>query len=83
MFRKKIVLKLLNIRDGNYRSLGVLSFQVIGSAQKQMIVNLYKSKKSEVPSIQYKDLMNFIAVSLGIGVNRVRMTVSEYKTINC
>ncbi|VVC30818.1 Hypothetical protein CINCED_3A019933 [Cinara cedri] len=41
---------------------------------------LYKSKKFEVPRMKYKDLMELISKNLGIGVNRVCITVSEYKS---
>lgn len=50
------------------------------SRQKTMIVNLYKDLKSKNPNMPYKELMNEISRTLGIGYNSVCTTISEYKT---
>lgn len=45
-----------------------------------MIVNLYKDLKSKTPNMPYKQLMNEISRTLGIGYNSVCSTISEYKS---
>ena len=43
-----------------------------------MIINCYKQLKSENDQIKYRDLMKRISDTLGIGLNKVQTTVSEY-----
>lgn len=43
-----------------------------------MIINCYKQLKSENDKIKYRDLMKRISDTLGIGLNKVQTTVSEY-----
>lgn len=43
-----------------------------------MIINYYKHLKSEDNKIKYRDLMKRISDTLGIGLNKVQTTVSEY-----
>jgi len=45
-----------------------------------MIVNLYKDLKMKNPDMQYKVMMAEISKTLGIGLNSVRNTISEYKS---
>ncbi|XP_060855056.1 uncharacterized protein LOC132932705 [Metopolophium dirhodum] len=47
--------------------------------QKIMIVNLYKDFKSKNPNMPYRQMMSEMSTTLGIGLNSVRNTVSEYK----
>ncbi|CAI6373988.1 unnamed protein product [Macrosiphum euphorbiae] len=51
----------------------------VGSKQKLMIINLYKSKTQQEPSMKYKNLMKLISKEIGIGYNTVCNTVSDYK----
>jgi len=44
-----------------------------------MVINLYKQLKLEKNEIKYIDLMQRISNALGIGLNKVRTIVSEYK----
>lgn len=44
-----------------------------------MIINLYKTKVLQQPTIKYKDLMASLSKETGIGMRTVKSTVSEYK----
>ncbi|VVC30382.1 Hypothetical protein CINCED_3A005211 [Cinara cedri] len=44
-----------------------------------MIVNYYKQLIFENETIKYRDLTKHIADTLGVGLNKVQTTVSEYK----
>lgn len=54
-------------------------FQFVGSRQKLIIVNLYKSKLQENSYIKYKDLMGYLSKQTGIGYNTVCNTIKDYK----
>ncbi|KAL4104685.1 hypothetical protein QTP88_019968 [Uroleucon formosanum] len=54
--------------------------KVILSRQKMMIVNLYKDLKIKHPDMQYRVMMAEMSKTLGIGLNSVRTTISEYKS---
>ncbi|KAL4085236.1 hypothetical protein QTP88_027095 [Uroleucon formosanum] len=54
--------------------------KVILSRQKMMIVNLYKDLKIKHPDMQYRVMIAEMSKTLGIGLNSVRTTISEYKS---
>ncbi|XP_060855338.1 uncharacterized protein LOC132933017 [Metopolophium dirhodum] len=51
----------------------------VGSRQKLMIVNLYKSKIVQQPTLKVKEVVKIISKELGIGQNNIQLTISEYK----
>ncbi|KAL4154003.1 hypothetical protein QTP88_001836 [Uroleucon formosanum] len=51
----------------------------VGSRQKQMILNLYKRKIDEQPSITVKEVMKLLSRDTGIGQNTIQRTIAEYK----
>jgi len=44
-----------------------------------MIINLYKSIIQELPEVKYKELINIISQTTGVGLNTICSTLSEYK----
>ncbi|XP_034183697.1 uncharacterized protein LOC117605942 [Osmia lignaria lignaria] len=52
----------------------------VGSSQKMMIVNLYKSLKAEHPEMSYRQLIELLSKRTGIGQLIISKTVSEYKS---
>ncbi|XP_008183387.1 uncharacterized protein LOC103309534 [Acyrthosiphon pisum] len=51
----------------------------IGSRQKQMIINLYKSKIAEQPSIKVKEMVKLLSKNTGIGQKTIQTTIADYK----
>ncbi|CAI6367050.1 unnamed protein product [Macrosiphum euphorbiae] len=51
----------------------------IGSGQKQMIVNLYKRKIAEQPSITVNEVVKLLSRDTGIGQNTIQRTIAGYK----
>ncbi|KAE9523300.1 hypothetical protein AGLY_016248 [Aphis glycines] len=51
----------------------------IGSGQKQMIINLYKSKIAEQPSITVQKVVKLLYRDTGIGQNTIQTTIADYK----
>jgi len=54
-------------------------FQFVGSRQKQMIINLYKTKIEEQPNIKYKPLIAYLLKATGIGRDTICNTIRDYK----
>ncbi|XP_060867881.1 uncharacterized protein LOC132943093 [Metopolophium dirhodum] len=52
---------------------------LLGSGEKIMIINLYKSKIQNQPNMKYEVLMESLSKETGIGLRIVKATVSEYK----
>lgn len=44
-----------------------------------MIVNLYKSKMLQQPTLKVKEVVKIISTELGIGQNTIQSTIAEYK----
>jgi len=44
-----------------------------------MIINLYKREIAEQPSITVKELVKFISMDTGIGLNTIQTTIANYK----
>jgi len=57
----------------------VFIFQFVGSRQKLMIVNLFKSKMLQQPTLKVKEVVKIISKELGIGKNTIQSTIAEYK----
>ncbi|CAI6350039.1 unnamed protein product [Macrosiphum euphorbiae] len=51
----------------------------VGSRQKLMIVNLFKSKMIQQPTLKVKEVAMIISKELGIGKNTIQSTIAEYK----
>ncbi|XP_076656878.1 uncharacterized protein LOC143361399 [Halictus rubicundus] len=54
--------------------------KLVRSAQKQMIINLYKTLIAETPKIKYKPLVQKLAKKTGIGRETISKTLAEYKS---
>jgi len=44
-----------------------------------MIVNLFKSKMLQKPTLKVKEVVKIISKELGIGKNTIQSTIAEYK----
>ncbi|KAE9522521.1 hypothetical protein AGLY_017086 [Aphis glycines] len=54
----------------------------VGSRQKVMIINLYKTKCEEQPDIKYKPLIAYLSKASGIGRDTIVNTIRNYKNDN-
>lgn len=51
----------------------------MSSGEKQIIINVYKSKIKEFPDITYKELIKNISQTTGVGLRTICTLISEYK----
>lgn len=70
----------------NYYVFFVISFlflilQFVGSGQKIMIINLYRTKMLQHPTLKVKDVVKIISKELGISQRTIQLTIFEYKTL--
>ncbi|KAL4090213.1 hypothetical protein QTP88_025112 [Uroleucon formosanum] len=70
--------QLLPLSNNNSRS-GSCAFLLVGSSQKQMIINLYKTKITQNAELKIKELAQIISTETGIGQNSVQKTILDYK----
>lgn len=61
----------------------IITFQPVGSGQKLIIINHYKSVLSSGVEMKFREMINHISETLGIGYHTVRKTISEYKSTKC
>ncbi|XP_025420829.1 uncharacterized protein LOC112690934 [Sipha flava] len=69
-------MKYLPKRIGNAKPQHVA---FVSSQKKEVIINIYKTKKNEFPDMKYKDLIQVVSQISGVGKNTVGSTISEYK----
>ncbi|KAF0761570.1 DDE 3 domain-containing protein [Aphis craccivora] len=53
--------------------------KLVGSRQKLMIINLYKTKMLQQPKLTIKEVVKIISKELGIGQRTAQLTIAEYK----
>ncbi|CAI6375500.1 unnamed protein product [Macrosiphum euphorbiae] len=53
--------------------------KLVGSRQKLMIINLYKTKMLQQPTLKIKEAVRIISKELGIGQRTAQSTIAEYK----
>ncbi|KAL4152979.1 hypothetical protein QTP88_000812 [Uroleucon formosanum] len=56
-----------------------IDFKLVGSRQKLMIINLYKTKMLQQPKLTIKEVVKIISKELGIGQRTAQLTIAEYK----
>ncbi|KAL4096825.1 hypothetical protein QTP88_021708 [Uroleucon formosanum] len=54
--------------------------KLVGSRQNLMIINLYKTKMLQQPTLRIKEIVKIISKELGIGQRTTQSTIAEYKS---
>ncbi|KAL4153463.1 hypothetical protein QTP88_001296 [Uroleucon formosanum] len=54
--------------------------KLVDSRQKLLIINLYKTKMLQQPTLRIKELIKIISKELGIGQRTTQSTIAEYKS---
>lgn len=61
----------------------VIIFQPVGSGQKLIIIDHYKSILKNGSEMKFRKMITNISETIGIGYHTVRKTIAEYKTTKC
>ncbi|KAL4153412.1 hypothetical protein QTP88_001245 [Uroleucon formosanum] len=71
---------LLNYFDLIYVNGPLRKLGLVDSRQKLLIINLYKTKMLQQPTLRIKEVVKIISKELGIGQRTTQSTIAEYKS---